>query len=68
MILLWMIDWLMIDKLQINLTKVRGNKVIIEKSTFLEKIIIQLLLKKIDEKEAYIKYLEGFIEGLKSKN
>ena len=63
-----MIDWLMTGKLQINLTKVRGNKVIIEKSTFLEKIIIQLLLKKIDEKEAYIKYLEGFIEGLKSKN
>lgn len=58
----------MIGKLQINLTKVRGNKVIIEKSIFLEKIIIQLLLKKIDEKEAYIKYLEGFIEGLKSKN
>lgn len=68
MILLWMIDLLMTGKLQINLTKVRGNKVIIEKSTFLEKIIIQLLLKKIDEKEAYIKYLEGFIEGLKSKN
>lgn len=63
-----MIDLLMTCKLQINLTKVRGNKVIIEKSTFLEKIIIQLLLKKIDEKEAYIKYLEGFIEGLKSKN
>ncbi len=63
-----MIDLLMTGKLQINLTKVRGNKVIIEKSTFLEKIIIQLLLKKIDEKEAYIKYLEGFIEGLKSKN
>ena len=63
-----MIDLLMTGKLQINLTKVRGNKVIIEKSTFLEKIIIQLLLKKIDEKESYIKYLEGFIEGLKSKN
>ena len=65
---MWMIDLLTTGKLQINLTKVRGNKVIIEKSTFLEKIIIQLLLKKIDEKEAYIKYLEGFIEGLKSKN
>lgn len=63
-----MIDLLTTGKLQINLTKVRGNKVIIEKSTFLEKIIIQLLLKKIDEKEVYIKYLEGFIEGLKSKN
>lgn len=38
------------------------------KKISLEKLIIQYLLKKLKEKEAYIKYLEGFIEGSKSKN
>lgn len=34
----------------------------------LNKLLIQYLLIKVKENEAYLKYLEGFIDGLKIKN